>query len=173
MTQLIIINYLKIQTKTNMKILIACIIFTLFLAPKLGQFATFTNESDLMRHLPTLSEGMLPYNEDKPFYLSDKKLVSEFVGEVSAYTLGREEENDSTPCIGAFNENLCLTTDLVFANNFYDKGTLVCVDKVGCGRVADRMNARYGKEHFDIAGMNLKENLKFGRQNLIVRVYKK
>lgn len=157
----------------KLEILITCILFTLFLAPNLAKFEAYTNECDTMYHLPALSEGKLPYNEDNPYYLSDKKLVSEFVGEVSAYTLGREEENDSTPCIGAFNENLCFATDLVFANNFYDKGTLVCVDKVGCGRVADRMNSRYGKEHFDIAGMNLKENLKFGRQNLIVRVYKK
>lgn len=157
------------------KILTLSILCILFLAPSLGHFATLT-ESELFRHLPALSEGMLPYNEDKPFYLSDKKLVSEFTGEVSAYTLGRHEENDSEPCIGASNEDMCLMAKkglLMFANNYYKLGTLVCIDTVGCGVVKDRMNSRYGKNNFDIAGLDLKKNKEFGRKNLSVRVYQK
>lgn len=57
-----------------MKILITCVLMTLLLAPKLGQFATFTNESDLMRHLPALSEGMLPYNEDRTDLTVEQKI---------------------------------------------------------------------------------------------------
>lgn len=148
----------------------------IFIFLLLGGWTTTANAIETQWHLPPLSEGVLPYAEDKPFRQSDKQLVSEFVGEVSAYTAGRYEENDSEPCIGAWNNNICEMVKqgkLVFANNYYKNGTLVCIDGVGCGEVRDRMNARYGKEHFDIAGLDLQKNLDFGRKNLIVRVYKK
>ena len=48
-----------------MKILITCILFTLFLAPNLAKFASYTHDCDIMRHLPPLSEGVLPQNEDR------------------------------------------------------------------------------------------------------------
>ena len=137
----------------------------------------WTTTADAMRdewHLP-VNEGMLPYNEYKKDYLPNK-LVHEFIGEVSAYTAGREEENDSEPCIGAWNNDICQMVKegkLVFANNYYKNGTIVCIDTVGCGEVRDRMNARYGKYNFDIAGLDLKKNLDFGRQKLAIRVYKK
>ncbi len=159
-----------------MKILITCILFTLFLAPNLAKFASYTHECDIMRHLPPLSEGVLTQNEDKPYYLSDKKLIKELTGEVSAYTLGRVEENDAEPCIGASNEDMCKMAKqgkLMFANNYYKLGTIVCIDTIGCGEVKDRMNARYGQNNFDVAGLDLQKNLDFGRQKLAVRIYKK
>lgn len=150
------------------KILIFVILF-------LSGFITTANAVQTQWHLPRLSEGCLPYNEDREYYLPNE-LVHEFFGEVSAYTAGREEENDSDPCIGAWNNDICqMVKDgkLVFANNYYKNGTIVCIDTVGCGEVRDRMNSRYGKYNFDIAGLNLQDNLKFGRQKLAIRVYKK
>ena len=48
---------------------------TLFLAPNLGHFASFTNESDTMYHLPALSEGNLPYNEDRTDLSVEEKII--------------------------------------------------------------------------------------------------
>lgn len=104
-----------------------------------------------------------------------KGVVAEFIGEVSAYNLGDRWQNDDSPCIGAFNENLCEAQDLVVANNYYRQGTIACIEGVGCARVADRMNARYGKKNFDIA-MRLDEKKKakeFGRRNLKIIICKK
>lgn len=148
----------------------------IFLCLLLGGWTTTANAIQDQWHLPPLSEGMLPYNEDRPFYLSDKKLVSEFIGEVSAYTAGRVEENDNEPCIGAWNNDICQMVKqgkLVFANNYYKNGTLVCIDSVGCGEVRDRMNARYSRNNFDIAGLDLQKNKEFGRKDLTIRIYKK
>jgi hypothetical protein len=143
-------------------------------------FPCFTTQATVIDtginfHLP-ISGGVLPKNEDKPYYESGKKLIKEMAGEVSAYTLGRVEENDSDPCIGASNVDMCVLAKqgkLMFANNYYKLGTIVCIDTVGCGEVMDRMNERYGQQHFDVAGLDLKKNKEFGRQNLVVRVYKK
>ena len=140
-----------------------------FIVMLLGGWTTTAQAVETQWHLPPLSEGILPYNEDKT-------IISEFIGEISAYTAGRYEENDNEPCIGAWNNDICGMVKqgkLIFANNYYKNGTIVCIDKVGCGEVRDKMNSRYGKEHFDIAGLDLKKNLEFGRKNLIVRVYKK
>jgi hypothetical protein len=148
----------------------------IFLVILLSGWTTTANAIEGQWHLPPLSEGVLPLSEDKPFYQSDKKLISEFTAEISAYTAGRKEENDSDPCIGAWNNDICqMVKDgkLVFANNYYKNGTIVCIDTIGCGEVRDRMNSRYGKSNFDLAGLDLKKNLEFGRKNLTVRVYKK
>lgn len=121
------------------------------------------------------AQGRLPYNQDKDGYLSDKKLVSEFIGDISAYTLGRSEENDSDPCIGAFNDDLCSLAQsgaILLANNYYLPGTIACIETIGCGNIADRMNPRYGRKNFDIAGLDYKKNIEFGRKKLIVRIYK-
>lgn len=153
-----------------MKKLLILVVIIWALFPMIAVSETAENQF----HLPK-AKSILPQAQNKPFHLVGNKLVSEFTGEVSAYNLGDVSQNDDSPCIGAFNENLCEAKDLVFANNYYLPGTLVCIDKVGCGRVADRMNSRYGKEHFDIA-MKLEDKqvaLNFGRQNLTVRIYKK
>jgi len=61
---------------------------------------------------------------------------------------------------------------LMFANNYYKIGTIVCIETVGCGILKDRMNKRYGKKDFDIAGINYKDNKSFGRQELSITIYK-
>lgn len=152
-----------------MKIAILSILTILFF----GVIGLSSSYDENQFKLP-LNGGILPRAVNKPYYLSET-LISEFKGQISAYNTGDESQNDSSPCIGAFNENLCEATDLVFANNYYLPGTLVCVETVGCGRIADRMNKRYGKNNFDIA-MKLEDKqiaLNFGRKNLTVRVYKK
>jgi 3D (Asp-Asp-Asp) domain-containing protein len=145
------------------EITITCLLFLFFLAPSLGKFETFTDECDLQYHL----ESMLPYNEDKT-------ITTSFIAEVSAYTLGRESETDNSPCIGASGEDMCAMARnglLMFANNYYKLGTVVCISSVGCGVIKDRMNERYGRNNFDVATLNLKENIRFGRKNLLVTVY--
>lgn len=145
-----------------MKKILTIIIFSLFVSTFFNPtFTTYADEFDPY-------QGRLPVAQDK-------QIVSEFIGEISAYNVGDINQNDDSPCIGAFGENLCETNDLIFANNYYKNGTLICIENVGCGRVADRMNSRYEKEHFDIA-MKLEDKqvaLNFGRQHLKVVVYKK
>jgi hypothetical protein len=141
----------------------------IFVCILLGGWTTTAEAINTQWHLP-VNRGILPPNENS------KQLVAEFIGEISKYTAGRVEENDLEPCIGAWNNDICEMVKqgkLVFANNYYKNGTIVCIDTIGCGEVRDRMNARYGKNNFDIAGLNLKENLEFGRQKLSVSVYKK
>ena len=141
-------------------------------------FCGFTGDANSFEiaNIP-MNKGILPPNENKPYTL-EKKLVAEFIGEVSFYNLGDINQNDDSPCIGAFNENLCDALDngeLLVANNYYDKGTLLCFEGIGCGRVADRMNSRYEKSNFDIA-MKLEDKqlaLSLGRQMVLTRIYKK
>jgi hypothetical protein len=142
-------------------------------------FTSFADESDnyYRAHLP-MNRSILPRSHDKPYRISDKKLVTEFPAIITAYNLGDVNQNDSTPCTGAFNEDLCNSInngELLVANNYYLPGTLVCIDKVGCGRIADRMNSRYDKDHFDIAMSkdDYLKAIKFGAPKLIVRIYKK
>lgn len=95
---------------------------------------------------------------------------SPVVRSVSAYTLGRIEETDDSPCIGAFGDNLC---DLVSqgvsvcASNAHPKRTRLMVGNIEC-IVLDRMNKRYVNGEVDIAMLEYWRARMFGRQNLPV-----
>ena len=106
-----------------------------------------------------------------------KPVIQEWDGivEVSAYNVGDPYQTDDSPCIGATGENLCevIENEIIFANNTYPKGTKVCIEHIGCGRIADRMNSRY-KNRFDLA-MRLDEKqraINFGLQNLRYKLIK-
>jgi len=119
--------------------------------------------------------------EASQWELSDVKVpvkietVWDGIIEVSAYNVGDKFQTDDSPCIGATGENLCevIKNEIIFANNTYPKGTRVCIEHIGCGRIADRMNSRY-KNRFDLA-MRLDEKqraIKFGVQNLRYKIIK-
>ena len=85
--------------------------------------------------------------------------------EVSAYTAS-PEETDSTPNITASNE---LVRDGIVANNCQPFGTRVLIQgKVY--EVADRMNKRYGCNHYDIFMWDKTQALQFGRQKLPITI---
>lgn len=140
------------------KILITCIIFTLFLAPNLAKFEAYTNECDVMRHLPALSEGKLPYNKDKTFY--------ERYFEVSAYNaeVGQTDDRPFEMASGktvysgavACPRDIKLGTKIEINNKIY-----TC---------EDRMNKRY-KNNVDIFMWSKADALEFGRQKLLAKVF--
>ncbi len=88
--------------------------------------------------------------------------------EVTSYTLGRVAENDSSPCIGAYNDNLCKLAheNTICASNELPKGTRLKVGETIC-IVMDKMNSRY-KTRIDIATLDYKEALEFGKKKLLV-----
>lgn len=93
---------------------------------------------------------------------------------VSAYTLGSVTENDSSPCIGAYGDDLCkLAREGVdtCASNEFPKGTkLVVGDGYKC-LVMDRMNSRY-KTEIDLGMTSYDEAKMFGRNKLTVSIQK-
>ena len=99
--------------------------------------------------------------------------VSDIRGIVTAYTLGRVEETDDTPCVGASNLDLCAIVrggGVVYASNGYPLGTVLSVGGKK-GVVLDRMARRYTTE-IDIAMLDYQEALQFGRQELVVTILK-
>lgn len=90
-------------------------------------------------------------------------------GIITAYNLV-SWQTDSTPCIGAYNDNICQLVEQgvnVVANNCLEQGTEIEIEGVGRFVVLDKMNSRYGCEHFDIAMAQdqVVEAIQFGRQN--------
>jgi len=93
---------------------------------------------------------------------------------ITAYNVGIEAQTDDSPCIGAYNENLCKAIEngeKIIATNFLPKNTLVEIEGYGVFRVADRMNRRY-TDRIDIAfGKNqLEEAKKFGVKKLNIKI---
>ena len=110
---------------------------------------------------------------EQPFIMLEAQNASLFVenktfGVVSAYN-SFENQTDSTPCIGA-GGYICGRNDVV-ANNCLDLGTIIEID----GKfyeVQDRMNKRYGCDHYDIfMDKDLQKAKEFGRQELEVIIY--
>ena len=89
---------------------------------------------------------------------------------VTAYT-SRVQETDSTPCIGAWGDDLCEMFSGrsgegqgfgICASNFYRKGTRLSINGYGTCTVLDRMNSRY-TERVDIyMGYDLEAALEWG-----------
>ena len=88
---------------------------------------------------------------------------------VTAYTLSPEETDDS-PCIGAYNDNLCeiSKTVQVCASNEFKRGTKLKVGDVEC-IVLDKPNPRY-QNRIDLVKSNLEEALLFVKRKLEVAV---
>lgn len=90
---------------------------------------------------------------------------------ITAYTLGREEENDSDPCIGAYGDNLCELAQKgvqICATRSFDKGTLLRVGDIEC-IVLDKTSRKYA-DRVDLAMMEYDEAIKFGIKQLQVSV---
>ncbi len=98
--------------------------------------------------------------------------------DVSHYTLGREEETDSSPCHGRYGDDLCQmykvyhsygpTVEICASNEFPENTVLVIGDNMKC-IVKDTMNSRY-KNRIDIATMDYEESRLWGVQVLDVSV---
>lgn len=94
-------------------------------------------------------------------------ISEEIKGVVTAYN-PVEWQTDSTPHITASGSHV---REGIIANNCLKFGTLVEIN----GEVyvvEDRMNQRYGCEHFDILMFGIDEAKEFGKRNLLVIVYK-
>lgn len=91
-------------------------------------------------------------------------------GRVTCYN-SMVEQCDNDPWITASNHHL-KEGDKIVANNYYAFGTKVEIDNV-IYEVQDRMNARYGKDDFDIwfgGEERYEECLEFGTKNMVVKI---
>ncbi len=94
---------------------------------------------------------------------------------ITAYTLGRVEENDDSPCIGAYGDDLCevnRTGIKTCASNFIEYMTEIKIsygDKDIYCVVMDRMNSRF-KDRVDIAFTEYEEAIRFGKRSLMVSI---
>lgn len=84
--------------------------------------------------------------------LAEVECQNEATATVTGYT-SRPEETDDSPCIAAFNDDICALKAKgvnVCASNDYPKGTRLNIDGLGECVVLDRMNRRYtGKGRID------------------------
>lgn len=96
--------------------------------------------------------------------------LNRVTAEVSSFTAS-QDETDNTPCITADGTNICGANENIVANNCLKFGTKVEIDGI-VYRVADRMNARYGCNHYDILKNNKTEAINFGRQIKEVIIYR-
>ncbi len=97
---------------------------------------------------------------------------------VSAYNVGDRNQTDSTPCISANGENICLAVKLGYnrcASNFVPFGTDLLIQAptgwhIEC-KVVDRLNKKYS-DRVDIAMplSELQRARNFGVQRLVVSV---
>lgn len=98
------------------------------------------------------------------------------IREVTAYNAGDPHQTDSSPCISANGENVCIALEEGYkrcAANFVPFGTILRIAHYGDCMVTDRMNSRFSNR-VDIA-MKVYEKeraLKFGKQNLEVEIIK-
>lgn len=94
---------------------------------------------------------------------------------VTAYNVGVEAQNDSSPCISANNENICEAVEngeMVGAMNGVPFGTIVQTPWGGV-RIIDRKNRRYGSDWLDVAMPKdkVKEARQFGVKKIRVVIY--
>ncbi len=106
--------------------------------------------------------------------VSPSKVSTGTIREVTAYNAGDINQTDSSPCISANGENVCLALELGYkrcAANFVPLGTDLIIQHFGECKVTDRMNSRF-PNRVDIA-MRLDEYeraVKFGKQKLLVTI---
>ncbi len=100
-------------------------------------------------------------------YVAEKPVAKLAVHEITAYTLS-EDETDSTPCIGAFNDNLCeLQKEIqIGATRAYPKGTVLKIGDLECV-VLDKTARKYANR-IDILMPSKEQAFEFGKQVLSV-----
>lgn len=86
---------------------------------------------------------------------------------VTAYSLSKDE-TDLSPCIGAYNDNLCTLKIAVCASNEYKRGTRLLVGDRECV-VLDRMNRKYNRR-VDLLMPTKQDAYNFGIKELPVAV---
>jgi 3D (Asp-Asp-Asp) domain-containing protein len=89
----------------------------------------------------------------RPYRTFSSRPVKYTVRPVTAYNVGDRFQTDTSPCIGAANDNLCRAVargEKVCAANFVPLNTYLYIRGYGVYRVADRLNSRF-KNRVDIA----------------------
>lgn len=92
---------------------------------------------------------------------------------VSAYTPNRPEETDSSPCISAYNRDICEVIKNgtnVCATNEFPEGTILRLVELNLECVVlDKMAKRY-KTEIDLASLDYQKNLEFGRKQVNILI---
>lgn len=106
--------------------------------------------------------------------LAPQQEIEGTIREVTAYNVGDPSQTDSSPCIGAYGENICSALALGYkrcAANFVLEGTLLDIENYGICQVVDRMNSRF-ENRVDIAMLAEEKEraIKFGLQKLNVKI---
>ena len=98
----------------------------------------------------------------------------ERIREVTAYTIGRKEETDGTPCIGPNPKiDLCALVRsgvVVYATRAYPQGTWLIIGGIK-GIVLDKTSSKYG-HRIDVAMLDRNSAINFGIKNLPVEIVK-
>ncbi len=104
--------------------------------------------------------------EDEKENKEARRVENESVGEFSAYN-SDEAQTDSDPFTMANGKRVHAGA---IANNCLAFGTKVEVDGMGTFTVEDRMNKRYGCDHFDIWMEKYSDAIEFGRKSIAYEV---
>ena len=110
-------------------------------------------------------------NEHKDQPLLQRMYKEVGIRTITAYTLGRVEENDDSPCIGAYNNDLCELAKKgvqVCATREFPKGTLLRIGDIEC-IVLDKTSKKYANR-VDVAMLNYDQAMEFGINELPVSV---
>ena len=101
-------------------------------------------------------------------YVAEKPILEEVqeksaVHTITAYTLS-EDETDSTPCLGAWNDNLCeLQKEIqICATRAYPRGTVLKIGELECV-VLDKTARKYANR-IDILMPSKEQAFEFGKQ---------
>ncbi len=157
--------YCKVRKKNKKRTSRKTILWLMALSAIAGSSWTYVYDH---RHLLRESTASTERREEVKMTIEPQKEKEEWktakMGEFSAYT-SEASQTDSTPFIMASGKRVY---DGAIANNCLPFGNKVEVN----GKtytVEDRMNKRYGCDHFDIWFKSKAEALKFGRQQLEYR----
>jgi 3D (Asp-Asp-Asp) domain-containing protein len=115
---------------------------------------------------PIREQNTLPMIGQNSFLPIEAIITEEITATITQYT-PRPEETDSTPFITASGKRV---EEGMIANNCLEFGTIVEIENEFYV-VEDRMNKRFGCNHFDILVFDLGKAIEFGKRNTTVTVY--
>jgi len=112
---------------------------------------------------------------NQPIVYEKQQEVYDKTAVATAYNL-TESQTDSTPCVGAWNNNLCeilekTPSKCIVATRLYDNHTLLDIKGFGRCEVLDKTSKKYG-DRIDLLLPTYEEAINFGKRQINYRVIK-
>ena len=112
---------------------------------------------------------------NQPIVYEKQQEVYDKTAVATAYNL-TESQTDSTPCVGAWNNNLCEILreepgKCIVATRLYDNHTILCIEGFGRCEVLDKTSKKYG-DRIDLLLPTYEEAINFGKRQINYRVIK-